>query len=62
MFIIKMTTRFFGISYYIGEGNDFSTDIVKALKYKTEMETELDLISAKKFWDRYKVEVIEYDN
>jgi hypothetical protein len=59
MYIIKMTTDYFGVSYYIGEGDDMSTNVRLAKKYKTIVEAEKDCRGTQKFWDRYKVEVIE---
>ena len=57
--IIKMTTDYFGISYYSGDGKNFTTDKLKAKKYDDLERVEKHCMNAQKFWDRYKVEVIK---
>ena len=60
--IIKMTTDYFGVSYYKGEGKDMNGDNKTAKRYDDKELADKHCCGLQKFWNRYKVEVIKYDN
>ena len=58
MYVIKMTTDYFGTSHYKGEGRSMNGNLKNAKRYDDKEIADKHCRGLQKFWNRYKVEVV----